>query len=288
MYNFSNSYFYSDLDGTLLDNNALLSTETYTGLKHLIQQGMLFGVASARNLITISEIFKGIQLSLPVICLNGAYISDLATMKHLQINDIDTTSKHEILELLHKMNLGVFISNHYNTIDSIDYIGLKNEGEFWYLRDRECSKNQIITPVNNITDVLKRQITCFTIINKIAILEDLKKIIEEKFYATTEIHLFENQYSPEWAWLTIHSHMATKSNAISYIKRNYNLSDKALMVFGDGLNDLKMFDIADVSIAVKNAHPILKKKANQLISENSDHAVIKYLTRVSKSTTPIL
>lgn len=33
------------------------------------------------------------------------------------------------------------------------------------------------------------------------------------------------------------------------------------MVFGDGLNDLKMFDIADVSIAVKNAHPILKKKS---------------------------
>ena len=42
-----------------------------------------------------------------------------------------------------------------------------------------------------------------------------------------------------------------------------------LVVFGDGKNDIDMFELADESYAVQNAHEELKKYATAIISSNT-------------------
>ena len=48
-------------------------------------------------------------------------------------------------------------------------------------------------------------------------------------------------------------------------------------MFGDGLNDLSMFEIADESYAVENACRELKEKATGVIGHHDQESVAQYL-----------
>lgn len=50
-----------------------------------------------------------------------------------------------------------------------------------------------------------------------------------------------------------------------------------LVVFGDNLNDLPMLDIADVAVAVANAHEKVKERADIIIGCNNDDAVSHFI-----------
>ena len=49
------------------------------------------------------------------------------------------------------------------------------------------------------------------------------------------------------------------------------------MVFGDSLNDISMFEIADESFAVANARDELKKIATHIIGSNEEDSVVDLL-----------
>lgn len=68
---------------------------------------------------------------------------------------------------------------------------------------------------------------------------------------------------------------ASKSNAIKQLRTM--LDCKKLIVFGDGKNDIDMFQMADESYAVANAHEDLKKYATEVILSNDDDGVAKWL-----------
>lgn len=52
-----------------------------------------------------------------------------------------------------------------------------------------------------------------------------------------------------------------------------------LVVFGNGKNDIDMFELADESYAVQNAHEELKKYATAIISSNDEAAVAHWLEK---------
>ena len=81
-------------------------------------------------------------------------------------------------------------------------------------------------------------------------------------------------YSQDW-WLEILPKKATKAHAILQLKEYLNC-DK-VVVFGDGLNDLSMFEIADESYAVENACRELKEKATGVIGHHDQESVAQYL-----------
>ena len=81
-------------------------------------------------------------------------------------------------------------------------------------------------------------------------------------------------YSQDW-WLEILPKKATKAHAILQLKEYLNC-DK-VVVFGDGLNDLSMFEIADESYAVENACRELKEKATGVIGHHDQGSVAQYL-----------
>ena len=55
-------------------------------------------------------------------------------------------------------------------------------------------------------------------------------------------------------------------------------------MFGDGKNDIDMFELADESYAVENAHADLKKFATRIIGANDEDAVAHWLEENVKKT----
>lgn len=271
--------YISDLDGTLLRDDATLSHYSREKLKELMENGVNFTVASARSIVSIKKILKGVSLKLPVIEFNGAFISDFKTGKHKVINEIDREITKEIFSLIKTHNCIPFISSFNGEEDCLYYHEILNEGMNWYLKNRIKAKDKRLRKIGNLEDSLNDDVVCFTVINKKEEIIELKEEINEKFGKNVEIHFTDNQYSTGWHWFTLHDWRATKDQAIKILIEELDLSFENLTVFGDNVNDIKMFKIASGAIAVANATKELKKYATKVIGTNEEDSVVNYIIK---------
>ena len=62
--------YVSDLDGTLLDSDGQLPEDSIQRLNRLIDKGLNFTIATARNYDSAYPLLQGLNLKLPVILFN--------------------------------------------------------------------------------------------------------------------------------------------------------------------------------------------------------------------------
>ncbi len=270
--------YVSDLDGTLLTPTANLSTYTRDTLNRLLADGLPFTVATSRSVSSIGPIFQGVSpLPLPVIELNGAYITDLATGQHLIVNDIATDLATEVLSLVQSWEIKPLISSDNGQADHVYFTTDVNPGIQWYIDDADRNEDGRWHCCADLTQILDEQIMRFTLIDTKERLTELEQALKKHFPDCLDMHLFENPYQPDWYWLTLQDQQATKANGICKLQELYDLHDHDLTVFGDHNNDISMFKLANAAVATANATPELQKHATEIIGHHSEDSVVKYL-----------
>jgi Cof subfamily protein (haloacid dehalogenase superfamily) len=273
------SLYISDLDGTLLLPDATLSAYSLQRLNRLLLEGLSFTVASARSIVSMQPILQGLNLSLPVIEFNGAFISDLATGRHEVINSFETAVAEEIYRQICVLGEVPCVSTFNGTEDCLYYDTSTNEGMQWYLTNRQKAKDRRLRHTTNLAAPLTEDVVCFTVIGKPENLSELRTSIQARIKDNAESYFYENDYSPGWYWLTIHPQCATKAQAIQTLIRIYGLDERRLVVFGDQVNDIQMFQSAHRSVAVANAVDELKRHATEITGSNTEDGVVKYIER---------
>ena len=273
------SVYITDLDGTLLRNDATLSEFAEETLRSLLAEGLLFTVASARSVVSMQGTLRGLPLPLPVIEFNGAFLSNLATGKHEIINAIEPSIAGSLYEMVRDHQLVPFVSSFDGSEDRVHYDTCINDGMHWYLNDRLRHGDRRWRHPSDLTSSLREQVVCFTVIAKKEALTELHSAVLEAHAGAVETHLFENQYSPGWHWLTVHDFRATKDQAIRLLFDRYGLSGSEIVVFGDQSNDLKMFQIAGRAAAVANATEELKRHADIIIGSNEEDSVVRFIAK---------
>lgn len=101
-------------------------------------------------------------------------------------------------------------------------------------------------------------------------LEPLYEKYKDSYHCVLQTELYTREH-----WLEIMPLMASKSHAIEQLKEQ--LGCERLVVFGDGRNDMDMFQAADACYAVENAVPELKAIATAVIGGNDSDGVARWL-----------
>lgn len=273
-----NSFYVSDLDGTLLGPDATLSAYSEAALREMLADGLLFTVASARSVISMQGVLRGLPLRLPVIEFNGAFLSNLATGRHETINALSPSIAESVYALVLRHNMVPFVSSFDGTEDRVHYAAAANAGMHWYLEDRRRHADRRWQGVSSdLAASLREQVVCLTVVAEEAPLAQLQAAVLSAHGGAVETHLFENLYSPGWFWLTVHDCRATKDQAIQSLAERYGLTGSESVVFGDQSNDLKMFQRADRAVAVSNATEELKRHASVIIGPNDVDSVVKFI-----------
>ena len=123
-----------------------------------------------------------------------------------------------------------------------------------------------------------------TVINYIDEREKLLPLYEkyrEQYHCVFQVDLYTREQ-----WLEIMPQKASKAQAALELKQK--LECDRLVVFGDGKNDIDMFEIADEAYAVENAVSELKAVATGIIGSNENDGVAKYLQKISISKPTVL
>lgn len=273
--------YISDLDGTLLADNATLSESSRRGLFRILNAGVLFTVASARSIVSIRHTLGDLPLPLPVIEINGAFITDYATGRHLIVNPIPQNLVETVYEHINRSGCIPILSAFDGRRDRVYHSCLANSGMEWYYNERKGMNDNRLTPVESFPSIFNSQIVAFTVIDTRHKLLPLAKEIQGGLGDRLESHFFENPYSPGWWWLTIHDKSACKSRAVRTVAESAGFDLKQVVVFGDNLNDIKMFQTGCHPVAVANATEDLKRHAAEIIGDNNSDSVVRYILRAA-------
>ncbi|NLW82858.1 MAG: HAD family phosphatase [Phycisphaerae bacterium] len=271
--------FVSDMDGTLLQTAGRLSDYSRQTLAELLAAGVRFTVASGRAWAEMTPILGDLPLRLPVIAVNGAYLTDYATGRHYVINHLDGELAGAIYAHILDEGLLPFVVAHNGAEDCLYWERLINAEMQWYHDILELEHDQRLRRIGRLTDALRDKVIAFAVMGPRENVTVLAGLLAERYPGRMENFLFENPYSPGHWWLTIHDCKACKSRAIETLLEMEGIPNEQLTVFGDHINDIKMLQKAGRAVAVANAEEIVKQHADEIIGSNDDDAVVKYIQR---------
>ena len=260
--------YVSDLDGTLLRRNETTSEYTNNVINNLTDRGMIFSYATARSLITAKKVTKGINAKIPLIVYNGAFVIDNATEEILIANDFDN-SVSSLLEDLFSKEVYPIVYAYIDGKEKFSFVPeLCTKGMNKFIDSR---KGDIRTNRVKMFDELKAgdifYITCIDTPDK---LKPLYEKYKDIFHCVYQKDIYTKEQ-----WLEIMPQNTSKANAIKQLQAL--MKCERVVAFGDGKNDIDMFELADEAYAVQNAHQDLKAYATAIISSNDDDGVAKWL-----------
>lgn len=269
--------FVTDLDGTLMRDDKTISDLSVTVLNRLIKQGVCLTYATARSFSSASEITKDIALELPVITRNGTVLVDPRTGEELEIAVFGKAELTAIRQCLKGISLPGFSTTYLDGQERKIYVkGRMNEGFRHYLEAHREDGRLCMTEAEEA--LYGGKVCYFTFIADRRELEPL----HERIMGYPELNCVfqQDKYRPEY-WLEICPDKATKAQAIQRVKESCGCD--RVVVFGDSLNDVSMFRMADASYAVRNGMEELKQIATGIIGENNADGVARWLEQFGAS-----
>lgn len=266
--------YVSDLDGTLLRSDETTSAYTNSVINSLTDKGMLFSYATARSFVTAKKVTKGLTAKIPLIVYNGAFVIDSATEEILIQNYFGNAVESLLADLLvHEVYPIVYAM--INGAEKFSYVPeLCTKGMQQFLDSR---KGDIRThAVKTADDLHAGNIFYITCIDEPHKLEPLYAKYRKAFHCVYQKDIYSKAQ-----WLEIMPKQTSKANAIRQLQAR--LQCERLVVFGDGKNDIDMFQAADEAYAVQNAHDDLKQYASAVILSNDEDGVAKWLEQNYKA-----
>lgn len=270
--------YISDLDGTLLSHKATLSNNTINILNDLKDQGVLFTVATARSIATVQYILKDLDISLPIILMNGVCIYDPLKRDYIKVESLSKEDTPILLSLIEKHNLKGFLYTINNGSLATYYEELSNRSLKHFYTERVSKYQKPFIQVESFSELANDTIIYFTLMDYKVKLEHLYEIVKE--LPNVNSVFYSDNYSKDIWYLEIFSKKASKYHAVHFL-RSY-LSADSIIGFGDNKNDIPLFDACDKSYAVENAIEELRLKADGIIGRNTDDSVASWISQNHK------
>ena len=261
--------YLSDLDGTLLRSDQRISEFTAREINRMVDEGMLFSYATARSIITARRATEGLSARIPLILYNGVFVMENETGRILLSNQFEREKAVSLLDDLLANEIYPIVYALEEGRERFRYLGQRiNRATRDFVDSRKDDPRK--TPVQDEKELFCGGIYYVTCIGG---KEKLGKMYE-KYRQEHRCIFHEDVYSHE-IWLEIMPAGASKANAARQLKEY--LGCERIVAFGDGKNDLDLFELADECYAVENAVDELKLIANGVIGGNDEDGVAKWL-----------
>jgi Cof subfamily protein (haloacid dehalogenase superfamily) len=267
-----------DLDGTLLRSDGTLSDFSRRGLGQLLDADVRLTVASARGTPGMRSLLSGVGIRLPVIELNGAFVSELESGHHLVSNVLSEAEACISVEAILETGNDPVLSTWDGRRDGVHFGSRTNASTRWYVEEKRKYRDPRLAPCDDLIGIARdasvAQITTFALDEEaVTLAERLRKAVGEGAI----VHSAANVYWPGWTEITVQHRAAVKGAAIPALLAACGSTGVDVVACGDHLNDLSMFAVAAHSIAPANAHPEVLESATEVVRSNDEDGIVRHL-----------
>jgi len=246
-----------DVDGTLLNSEREVSHENAEAIKAARSAGVLVTLVTGRSTFSLKPVLEQFELDVPYICSGGAEIIDPIQGKLIDRRFISQPDLDFLVTTARESKAAMFF-----TLPN----GIYYEAPPGLLEDWKPSRSFQLTEIEDILS----ETTAKPV--KVALYGDPEKLsqIENKIrHHGSEVHMAY----PLETFLDITREDANKGAALIRLANHLKVSIERTLAIGDADNDLSMFDVAGMSIAMGNAPPHVKATADMTVPSNDENGV---------------
>ncbi len=267
----------TDLDGTLLLNNKVLTEKTKEILIEAQKQGIRIVLATGRNYQNLKNIYQALKMDEfktgAIVGVNGQetyFFNDASYEKGRMLTGEESMY---LLRFGHRLLFEVMVMNDHQVKDCISKPMLWCKKIVFSIKHRDMK--------NNFEGWMQNHIF---IRHKDKIDHDVNKVgySQIPFYAKLWIPYIKRKLKKNFdvlvvskGWLEIMPKGVNKGAGVLKVMEHYGINEDEVIVFGDGENDISMLEIIPQSYAMNNALDTVKKAAHYSCLSNEEDGVAK-------------
>lgn len=255
-----NKLIFLDIDGTLLRDNGTFNEDIKNIIEKHKRKNNKIILTSARPRNKVIDICNKLNLNTYFISSNGAEIYDNNEGKRLYLNNISKSSMLYIYNLAIKYNIQLVLA-----INNKEYVlNIEDNRPIITLNILKKYKVKQCMIISENLNKLKK------FIKKLDVLDDIN--------FTLNIETLENNKY----WYSIVNKDVSKGNASVILSNLIDIDLKNTIAIGNDYNDISMFNLLGLSVAVSNAFDNIKNMVDLVIDSNNNDGVYKYLKSILK------
>ena len=269
--------YITDLDHTFLHSSQTVSEFSKQIWNDKVNHALL-SVATARSFSKTHEFLKGLPLKVPLILLDGAMVAT-SDKKLINIQTLSAELSSAIIQESHTFDIQPFIislNDHQSLEETFGIPPLLNDFQSFLIKNNYATDKRLSFKkcIEGVADTLK-----MVYMGDEKVLRPLAEHLKKVFGKNIEVKLSPENYMKCY-FLTILHPLGDKAHALDSVHEYLNYSAKDTTVFGDSLNDIRMFKLAGTAVAVSNALEEVKEVADIVLTQSNDEdAVAHYLQK---------
>lgn len=266
--------YVSDMDGTLLGTDSKVSDESARIITALSRRGVAITVATARTPATVEVLLADTYINIPAIVMTGAALWDMDTRSYIDPIFLATDAARRVTGVFAEMGVKPFV---YVLSDDSGMLKVYHAADFnhreinFYEERRHLQGKIFILGVNTPLTVPPPGTILIYGMGDAARIEAIADRLRGD--GALSVSCYRDIFNKEIANIEIFAAGVSKASAIKRLAER--VGAERVTVYGDNLNDLPMFEVADEAVAVANAMPEVLAKADRVIGPNSTSAVAK-------------
>ena len=257
----------TDLDGTLLGPDSRVSDESAHIISDLSSHGAMISIATARTPATVEPLLRDTLTTLPVIVMTGASMWDRKGMRYINPLLLSGPQTDALISAFTDHGISPFIYTLGDNGDMRVYHDREmtpEESRFHSERSHLTLKRFIFEPPGQYTGQHPDAILILGI-------GETPRISALAAWLRSDPGLSVSAYpdlaNPHTSYIEVFRQGVSKAAAVLRLKAM--LGADRLTVYGDHINDLPMFAVADEAVAVANALPEVLDAASRTIGPNT-------------------
>ncbi len=254
----------SDVDGTLVTNDKILTVRARAAAAQLRAYGIVFSIISSRPPRGLRMLLEPLGITAPVGAFNGGIIaaSDLAVItEHLLPPEI----ARRAVGMLDAPGVEVWVFGGQN------WLARHCDGPYSGLEKRTVEFGPIL--VEDFEPVLDTTAKIVGVSTNFELLARCEREMRAMFADRATVARSQPYY------LDITHPLANKGFALSRIAEVLDVPLAEIAAIGDGGNDIAMFERSGLSIAMGNASPEVQRAADFVTDSNSEDGFANAIER---------
>lgn len=259
-----------DIDGTLLNSNHQITKKVKEAINIVANEiNIPVILVSARMPKGIVFLQRELEIEEPIICYSGALILDkngeIISKEFINISNLE-----EIHKAVNKHNIHISLYK-----DDEWYI---KEMDYWAKQESEITN--IIPAIVDFEELIELWKTEKTGPNKILCMANPDEInlLKDEIKSNSNVNVL-NIYPSKTTYLEIMPTNASKTSAINYLEKKFNIDKDKIIAMGDNYNDMDMLKYVGLGIAMGNAPDDVKKSADDVTLTNDEDGVAEAIKK---------
>lgn len=255
-----------DADGTLLDDDSMVSDRTRRTLDAVRSMGVEVVLATGRPYEIAGHIIETAGIERFAVCSNGAVTVDAATGERLRVELVDPDLTRDFLVALRAVVPGVGYAV------ELESAVVHEEGFGELVIDVPADAGVVDDATEHIDEFVEKALIFHGEIETPALLDTCAAFIaaNERF---AELEVTRSGL----AFVEAGARGVSKATALAAICDDLGIGADEVVAFGDQDNDVAMLEWAGIGVAMANADPGILGSVNTTTLSNVDHGVAAWL-----------